>query len=140
VVTALATAALAGCGGGSDSGPLKALEADPMATYLPAGTTLVRSDGTPQRTGGGLDKPSPATLRRLLQLPAGAGTEAVTAAARHARAVGWSVDPAPAGAGVTGRRSLGGGAATLTLTLVTDAALVPGGRPPALSVALEQVR
>lgn len=110
-----------------------------MAAYVPPGGSVLRDDRLDERSGGGLDKPRPATLRRLLSLPADGAARAVPAAAARAREEGWAVD-APAGDGVTGRRRIGNRDATLILTLVRDPALAPGGRVPALSVVLEAVR
>jgi len=138
MVTALAL--LMGCSGSVDREALRALERDPMSAYVPPGGSVLRVDRLDERSGGGLDKPRPATLRRLLSLPAdGDAARAVPAATARAREGGWAVD-APAGDGVTARRRIGDRDATLVLTLVRDPALAPGGRVPALSVVLEALR
>jgi len=135
-----ALALMMGCGGGSvNREPLRALEGDPMAAYVPPGGSVLRDDRLDERSGGGLDKPRPATLRRSLSLPPDGAAGAVPAAAAAARDAGWKVG-APAGDGVTARRRIGDRDATLVVTLVRNPALVPEGRVPALSVELEALR
>jgi hypothetical protein len=124
----LVAAALAGCGGGSAGGPdLGALKADPLGRYAE------RNDG------GFLSKPTPASYRRLFAVAD--GDAALAAAAEAARAAGWTVDEPVAGLGVTGRKQLPGGSATMSASLLTDPAAIPGGTPPpVLSLSLEHSR
>ena len=137
--TLLAAAALAGCGGSGHEKELRTLREDPLGRYVPPGGRLVRTDAA-ERSGGGLfGKPTPASYRRLFAVTD--GQSALDAAVAAAQASGWSVDKPIPGLGVSGRKQLADGSATMSASLLTDPAAIPGDTPPpVLSLALEHSR
>ena len=141
VLTATA-AGVGGCGGGSSTGPeLRALEQDPLGSFVPPGGRLVRADASGQQSDGLLRKATPATLRRYFAVPAGGEDAALADAAAAARAAGWQLGRPVPGLGTTGGRRLPSGRATLSLTISSTAAGLPEGvRPPVLAIALEHSR
>jgi hypothetical protein len=120
---------------------LRALREDPLGRYVPPSGRIVRTDAAAENAGGIFTKATPATFRRLIAIPAGAGPAAMQEAVDAASASGWTVDGTLEGVGATGHKQLSTGRATMSLSLLTDARAIPGSTPPpVLSIALEHIR
>jgi hypothetical protein len=125
------------CGGDGDSEQLRALRADPMAAFAPAGTRLLRESGSPERAGGSFDKPQEARYSRRLVVPESEGARVLRAAAAAARAARWELRVARPGASFTGDKRLATGPARLTITLGPDPL---GGSASTLNITLSHDR
>jgi len=137
----IAVALLTLPGDGRSTRELRSLRADPLATYVPPGGRVVRTEADEQRSGGFLRKATPATLRRTIEVAPGGGDAALQAATQAAQEAGWTMGRPVPGLGVSGHRRLPTGDGTLTLSLVDDAASAPTGvQAPALGIALEHSR
>lgn len=146
---ALLVATLVACGavgvltlrGEEDPTPrLAALQADPMASYAPAGAELVSSRATEERAGSASEKPRVAVVLRTFRLRAGDAPSSIRLAARAAEAAGWTMDDPMDGEGASGRRRLSTGEARVTLAVVTDPALLPDGlQAPSFTVRIQHL-
>ena len=121
--------------GEEPSGRLRALEADPMATYVPPGGKLVDTDS--QNEGSSLGKPVLARYTRLFQLTRQGSARAVEDARARAKASGWTqVGRADARIFVADKRAPSG-RMELGITLFEDSLLLPRDvKPPAILVSL----
>lgn len=121
--------------GGNDPGSsaqLRALQADPMARYVPESSRLTRAHSSPE--GVSLGKPHQAKLTRLFTL-SGAPRTRLEAAVRHARASGWRLERTLHGA--VGEKRLARGRAVLTISLLLEEGLLPSElQPPVLTLGL----
>lgn len=125
------------------SAQLRALRADPMATYAPPGGELVDTDE--QNEGTTFGKPVAARVSRMFELPAGDAERELADAVAAAVAAGWTIEGEPERSlgdlVALGDRELPTGRAQLALTLFTGVRPVPGGiSAPALRVSLEHLR
>ena len=96
-------------GGEESSAQLQALEADPMATYVPPGGTLVDTDT--QNEGTSLGKPVSAQYTRMFELSAAAAAGALEHARRAAASGGVDADGEARRARLRGREAGGVGQA-----------------------------
>jgi hypothetical protein len=141
-VVLLVAAAIAVRSGKEPSAQLRALQADPMAEYAPAGAALVDTDE--QNEGTTFGKPVAARSVRLFAV-SGASPERVLAdALAAAEAAGWTLEQpqrsALGGLVAQGSKRLPTGTARLGLTIFLDATVLPDdARPPALRVSLEHL-
>ena len=121
--------------GEEPSGRLRALEADPMATYVPPGGKLVDTDS--QNEGSSLGKPVLARYTRLFQLTRVGSARAVEDARTTAKAWGWTqVGRGDARVFVADKRAPSG-RMELGITLFEDSLLLPRDvKPPALLISL----
>ena len=125
-------------GRGEDtSGRVHALEADPMARYVPPGGTLVDTDSLPE--GFSFGKPVSATYAHLFQL-SGAGSARVLADVRaKAEAAGWTEVGSANSRGFTADKRTPSGGIQLVVKLFEDSLLLPRGvKPRALLVSLRR--
>ena len=124
-------------GGGGPSEQRQALEDDPMATYVPAGGTLLDTDS--QNEGTSLGKPVQAQITRLLQLQESAVPQALERARAAAADAGWAVGETTE-RGFLAERRVDSGRLELAVTLIEDALLLPDElEPPALTVNLRHL-
>ena len=116
---------------------MRALESDPMATYVPPGGRLVDTDS--RNEGSALGEPVLARYTRLFQLTRRAPMRAVEDARARAKASGWThVDRADARVFVADKRAPSG-RMELNITLFEDSLLLPRHvKPPALLVSLRR--
>ncbi len=136
-VLALLVIVLARGGGGGPSEQRQALEDDPMATYVPAGGTLLDTDA--QNEGTSLGKPVQAQVTRLFQLQPAAVPQALEQARAAAAEDGWTVGETT-GRGFLAEQTVPSGRIELAVTLIEDALLLPDEiEPPALSVSLRHL-
>ena len=142
VLAAGVVLALAVSRGEPSPGPeLRALREDPLASYVPPDSRLVRTDAGEEKSGGMFTKPSEATFQRLFALAPDAGPAALRDAIDAARAAGWTVQPPLGDLGSTGSKQLSTGKATMSVGLITDARATPENiPPPVLSIALQHIR
>jgi hypothetical protein len=120
--------------GEEPSAQLRALEHDPMASYVPQGGTLV--DTNSQNEGTSLGKPVFARYTRLFELLPGTAGEALEQARVAAAAAGWAQVGSKYGA-FSADKTLATGAAHLDITVFPDPRILPKDvRPPALQVNL----
>ena len=128
--------------GEEPSAQLRALEADPLATYVPPGGTLV--DRASQNEGSALGKPVSARVRRMFELAPGNADEALAHARAAATSAGWTLSaPSQAFPNVlVGDKRLPTGRAQLGVTVFLDSRLLGDGaevRPPALLISLRHL-
>ena len=135
---ALGVLAFALAHGGEPTARVRALEADPMATYVPPGGRLVDTDS--QNEGTSLGKPVFASYTRMFQLTAGSSVRAVADARAKAKASGWTqVGKADARVFVADKRAPSG-RIELGITLFEDSLLLPRDvKPPVLLVSLRHM-
>ena len=132
---ALGVLAFALAHSGEPSAEVRALEADPMASYVPPGGRLVDTDS--QNEGASLGKPVFARYTRMFQLTGASSVRAVADARAKARASGWiQAGKADARVFVADKRAPSG-RIELAITLFADSLLLPRDvKPPALLVSL----
>jgi hypothetical protein len=137
-VAALAVLVIVLGRGGESSARLQALEADPMATYVPPGGSLVDTDS--QNEGTSLGKPVSARYTRMFQLSAGKAARALEHAREAATAAGWvQVGRTDARVYAADKR-VPSGRTELAVTLFRDSLLLPDDvKPPALLVSLRHL-
>ena len=122
-------------GGEESSAQLQALEADPMATYVPPGGTLVDTDT--QNEGTSLGKPVSAQYTRMFELSAAAAGGALEHARRAAAAAKWTPTEKPGERGFVAEKRAASGRLELAVVQFRDALLLPAGvKPPALQITL----
>ena len=113
----------------------RALEDDPMTSYVPPGGTLVDTDS--RNEGTSLGKPVEASITRLFQLRASA--QALDHARAAATDAGWKVAQTT-DRGFLAKRRAASGRLELAVTLIEDALLLPDDlEPPALTVSLRHL-
>ena len=134
-VAALAVLVLALSGGDEPSARVQALEADPMATYVPPGGELVDTDT--QNEGVSLGKPVRARYTRMFALPPGSSARALADARAAAEAAGWiQVGRTDAQVFAADKR-VPSGRIELGVTVFRDSLLLPDDvQPPALLISL----
>ena len=138
-VAALAVLVFALARGGEPSPELRALEADPMATYVPPGGTLVDTDS--QSGGTVLGTPVSASYTRLFTVPAGDAVAVIDDAGTAAEKAGWTKTSGSAERSFSAEKRGTSGRALLDVVLVEDERLLPDGvASPALSVNLRHPR
>lgn len=132
-----------GCGGEEPSAQLRALRADPLASWEPPQAALAEeSEQSEGETT--LGKPQLARVRRLFALQ-GSAENAFEAAVAAAEKAGWRLDGEPipstfGGRVALARRELDTGSARLSISVLTDRRLLPEDvPPPALLILLEHV-
>jgi hypothetical protein len=138
-VVALAALAYAFSRDEPPSAQLRALEADPMAAYVPPGGSLV--DTNSQNEGTTFGKPVAARYRRMFELTDGNSARAFEHARTAAMAAGWiPLDGSPSRAFpdvFTADKSVPSGRIGLGVTVFADGRLLPDDvQPPALLVSL----
>jgi hypothetical protein len=131
VVAVAATAVVRG--GEESSAQLRALQADPLGRFAPAGGELSNTDAAGEHSKGFLGKPSPARYDREFTLTT-PGEDALKEAAAAAQAAGWTVEQGIPGASVTGTKRLADGDAIMSVALDSS------GGSPVLRIHLEHVR
>ncbi|HUQ22040.1 MAG TPA: hypothetical protein VM049_03410 [Gaiellaceae bacterium] len=120
--------------GGEPSARVRALEADPMATYVPPGGTLVDTDS--QNEGTSLGKPVFARYTRMFQLSK-SPARAFQDASGEAKAAGWIQVGNPDAHVFVADKRAPSGRIELAVTLFEDSRLLPAEvKPPALLVSL----
>ncbi len=125
--------------GGEPSAELAALEADPIAAYVPPGGTLVDTDS--QSGGTVLGTPVLASYTRLFEVPAGDATRVIVDAEEAAAKAGWTKTGGSAERSFSAEKRETSGRNLLDVVLVEDERLLPDGvAPPALSVNLRHPR
>jgi hypothetical protein len=119
------------------SSRLRALEADPMARYVPPGGKLVDTDS--QNEGSALGKPVFARYTHLFQLDAAGGARAFAAARARAKTAGWTEVGKPDARVFVADKRAASGRLELGITLFEDSLLLPRDvKPPALLVSLRR--
>jgi hypothetical protein len=138
-VAALAVLVIALSRGGEESSAqLQALEADPMAAYVPPGGTLVDTDT--QNEGTALGKPVSAQYTRMFELTAAAAPGALEHAHEAAAAAGWTPTEKPGDRGFIAEKRTASGRLELAVVRFRDALLLPKDvKPPALQISLRHV-
>ena len=137
-VAGLAVLVLVLSRGGEPSARLQALEADPMATYVPAGGRLVETDS--QDEGRSLGKAVSASYTRMFQLPAGTGPPELAQARDAATAADWRPAGSTDARTFVARKRLSAGRTELDVRLFVDSLLLPKGvKPPALLIRLRDL-
>jgi hypothetical protein len=123
--------------GAEPTAHVRSLEADPMATYVPPGGTLVDTDS--RNEGSALGEPVLARYTRLFQLTRRGSEGAVKDARARAKASGWTqVRRADARVFLADKRAPSG-RLELNITLFEDSLLLPHDvKPPALLVSLRR--
>ena len=111
VALAAATVAAVVFVGGSDDGSaqLRALEADPMARYVPPDASLERSTARAERSTGTISQAQPAKLSRVFSIAASGAPCALHESIAAGRAAGWQLRETRGGLGATGTKQLGTG-------------------------------
>jgi hypothetical protein len=136
-VAALAVLVMVLGRGEEPSARLQALEADPMATYVPSGGTLVDTDS--QNEGSSLGKPVSARYTRMFQLSPGAAARALEHAREAAEASGW-VQVGRNERVYAADKRVPSGRIDLAVTLFRNSLLLPDDvKPPALLVSLRHL-
>jgi hypothetical protein len=134
-VAALALLVIVLSRGEEPSAQRRALEDDPMASYVPPGGTLVDTDS--RNEGTSLGKPVEASTTRLFQLRASA--QALDHVRDAATDAGWTVAQTT-DRGFLAERRAASGRLELAVTLIEDALLLPDDlEPPALTVSLRHL-
>jgi hypothetical protein len=135
---ALGVVAFALSGGGGPSDRVRALRADPMATYVPPGGRLVDTDS--QNEGTTFGKPVFARYTRMFEIAPGTSDRALEDARTAAAAGGWAPLSAPSSAfpGVfNADKRLPSGSVQLAVTVFLDGVVLPEDvKPPALLISL----
>ena len=122
--------------GGEPSEDVNALEADPIASYVPPGGRLVEEDT--QEAGTVLGRRVAASYTRLFALGGSGAAGALADAEAAAKRAGWTTKREGARA-FGGEKRAASGQVTLVVVLVEDARLLPDDvAPPALSVSLRR--
>jgi hypothetical protein len=126
--------------GEEPSAQLRALEADPLAVYVPQGGTLVDTSSQNEDTTFG--KPISARLSRTFELAPGTAERSLQDARAAATAAGWVPLP-PSSAFpnvVVASKRVPSGRIELGVTVLDDARVAARGmRPPALLVSLRHL-
>ncbi len=137
-VAALAVLVIALSRGEEPSARVRALEADPMATYVPPGGRLVDTDT--QNEGVSLGKPVSARYTRMFQLSPGAAERALEQASETATAAGWAQVGKTDARVYAADKRVPSGRIELAVTLFRDSLLLPDEvKPPALLVSLRHL-
>jgi len=139
-VAALGLLVIALSRGEEPSAQRRALEDDPMATYVPPGGTLVETDS--QNEGSSLGKPVFARTTRMFEIAAGSGARALEDARAAATSAGWVVEaPSTAFLDVlVADKRVPSGRIALGVTVFRDSQILPDDvTPPALQVSLRHV-
>ncbi len=126
--------------GGEDSGAqLQALEADPMAAYVPPGGTLVDTES--QNEGTSLGKPVPAQYTRMFELTAAAGRGSARACPCGGRGGGVDADRrSPASAALSPRSGRRRAASSSPSSSSGTRSCYPTDvKPPALQISLRHL-
>jgi hypothetical protein len=138
VLMVLAGAAFVLSRGDGDSAQLRALRADPIATYSPPGARLLSTVAKPERASGSFRKPQEARHLRQFSVPAGTGgVRASRAVADAARRAGWEISKGILDGAFHGEKRLATGPARLKVVLGRGAQLEPS---PTLSISLKHDR
>jgi hypothetical protein len=116
-VLAAVAPALGACSGGESHGSLKALQADPLARFIPPGSSEVHVVKT--KSGTSLGKPRHAELIRELSAPGGVGQASLDAVASQARAAGWQVNQNSTGS-YSGTKMIGDMRARFDVVIAID--------------------
>ena len=125
-------------GGEEPSARVQALEADPMASYMPSGGTLV--DTKSQNEGMSLGKPVSASYTRMFELAGAAAAQALERAREAAVAAGWTPVGKPDVRGFVAGKRASSGPVELVVTLFRDSLLLPTDvKPPALQISLRHL-
>ncbi len=125
--------ALARSGGPSDR--VRALEADPIAAYVPPGGRLVHTSS--QNEGSALGKPVFARYIRMFQLTGRSSKQSFAAARTKAKASGWIAVGKPDPHVFVADKHAPSGRIELGITLFGDPLLLPNDvKPPALLISL----
>jgi hypothetical protein len=124
---------------GEPSSRVRALEADPMAAYVPPGGKLVDTDS--QNEGSSLGKPVFARYTRMFEIAPGTADRALEDAHAAAVSAGWvplEATPSRAFPDVfVADKRLPSGGAHLGVTVFLDSRVLPDDvKPPALLVSL----
>lgn len=126
------------------SAQLRALEADPLAHYVPPQGSLV--DSSKQNEGSTFGKPVRARYRRMFVIPAADPERRLEHAVAAARAAGWEIvdaepEPEPFGSLVAiGDKRLENGRAQMAITVFIDDTLLRGDvKSPAMRISLEHL-